>query len=56
MSEASITVDYQTQTIGLNLQFLERNRMYDTTGLIQVRNSYVLNERKPDAGSSNEDE
>ena len=40
------TVDSANGSIGLDLYFKDRNLKYDTLGMIKVRNSYVLKDKK----------
>ena len=46
LQEASMTVDYETQSVDLMLSFLDRGMKYETSGIVSVRNSYVMKEMR----------
>ena len=46
LREAKMTVDYSTQSVNLMLDFYDRGMKYETSGIVSVRNSYVMKEMR----------
>ena len=43
LSEATIGLDYESQSVDMTLDFFDKNRVYNTSGIVGIRNSYVTN-------------
>ena len=57
LTETTLTVDPESQAVGVSMHFMDRNRVYDTSGIVTIRNSYVLNSRRErNEGSSGNSE
>ena len=39
-------VNYVNQSIGLNMKFADQNRSYNSEGIVNIRNSYILNDMR----------
>ncbi len=46
LQQAKMTVDYETQSVDLMLDFYDRGMKYNTSGIVSVRNSYVMKEMR----------
>ena len=55
LTDTTLMVDAENQAISIAMHFMERNRIYDTSGIVTIRNSYVLNKRRERNGGGSSD-
>ena len=46
LQDVSMDVNYVNQSIGLNMKFSDQNRSYNSEGIVNIRNSYILNDMR----------
>lgn len=46
LQDISMDVNYVNQSIGLNMKFADQNRSYNSEGIVNIRNSYILNDMR----------
>ena len=46
LQEVTLTVDYEKQSIDMKLNFYDKNMVYNTSGIVSIRNSYVMKEMR----------
>jgi hypothetical protein len=43
LSDAMIGLDYEAQSVDIKMDFYDKNRVYNASGIVGIRNSYVTN-------------
>ncbi len=46
LEEITLTVDYESQAIDLDMDFFDKSMNYNTEGVVRVRNSYVMKDMR----------
>ena len=46
LQEVTLGVDYERQSIDMKLNFYDKNMVYNTSGIVSIRNSYVMKEMR----------
>lgn len=46
LENITLTVNAQTQSVGINMDFKDQNRNYSSEGTVNVRNSYVMHDKR----------